>query len=306
MTERHTALYRLLSKSGRLLYVGISGNPDSRWGTHSNNQPWWEEVADRKIEWFGSREAASTAEVKAIKEERPLYNKQHSVIGIPSAMISEPLDDPWADSGPADRLPAPRRNDEGPGFGRVLPQDVDAEQGALGGMMRSSDAAAAVMGVLTGADFYERNHETIYSAILDLHTKGDPADRITVAAELTRRGEITKVGGAPYLLALVNSVPTAANAKHYAEIVYERAVMRRMIEAGDRLKELGRSFQAGGPAEMLRLARAELDAVVGPLRTQAADYLIVDTGFRQGRKPPELADPSAASERPAGSEEAGG
>ena len=75
MTERHTALYRLLSKSGRLLYVGISGNPDSRWGTHSNNQPWWEEVADRKIEWFGSREAASAAEVEAIKEEQTLASK---------------------------------------------------------------------------------------------------------------------------------------------------------------------------------------------------------------------------------------
>lgn len=268
MTERHTALYRLLSKSGRLLYVGISGNPDSRWGTHSNNQPWWEEVADRKIEWFGSREAAAAAEIEAIKEERPLYNKQHSVIGAPAAMISEPLEDPWADSGPGDRLPAPRRTGEGPGFEHVPPQDVDAEQSTLGGMMRSSDAVAAVTGVLTGADFYERNHETIYSAILDLHAKGDPADRITVAAELTRRGEITKVGGAPYLLASVNSVPTAANAKYYAEIVYERAVMRRMIEAGDRLKELGHSYQVDGVAEMLRLAHAELEAIAGPLRTR--------------------------------------
>lgn len=303
MTERHTALYRLLSKSGRLLYVGISGNPDSRWGTHSNNQPWWEEVADRKIEWFGSREAAAAAEVEAIRGERPLYNKQHSVIGTPSAMISEPLDDPWAGSGPGDILPTARRSD------RVPPQDIDAEQSTLGGMMQSSEAVATVVRMLTRDDFHEPNHQTIYSAIIDLHANGDPADRITVAAELTRRGDITKVGGAPYLHALVNSVPSAANAKYYAEIVYERAVMRRMIEAGDRLKELGRSFQAGGPIEMLRLARAELDAVVGPLRTQAADYLIVDTGFRQGRKPPELADPpatdeeAAASERPASSGE---
>ena len=267
MTERHTALYRLLSESGRLLYVGISGNPDSRWGTHSNNQPWWEEVADRKIEWFGSREAAAAAEVEAIKKERPLYNKQHSVIGIPSAMISEPLGDPWADSGPGDRLPATQQRHEG-GRGQEPPQDLDAEQSVLGGMMRSNEAVAAVMGVLTGADFYERNHETIYSAILHLRAEGHPADRITVGALLTKRGEITKVGGVPYLHALVHSVPTAANAKYYAEIIYERAVMRRMIEAGDRLKELGRSYQVEDAAEMLRLAHAELDAVAGPLRMQ--------------------------------------
>jgi hypothetical protein len=279
LTERHTALYRLLSKSGRLLYVGISGNPDSRWGSHSNNQPWWEEVADRKIEWFGSREAAAAAEIEAIKEERPLYNKQHSVIGTPATMISEPLEDPWADSGPGDRLPALRRNDEGSDFDRVPPQDVDAEQGALGGMMRSSDAVTAVMGVLAGADFYERNHETIYAAILDLYAKGDPADRITVAAELTKRGEITKVGGMSYLHTLVHSVPTAANAGYYAEIVYERAVMRRMIEAGDRLKELGRSYQVASPAEMLRLAHAELDVVAGPLRTRARGEAALDMGL---------------------------
>jgi predicted GIY-YIG superfamily endonuclease len=306
-TTERTAVYRLLAANGRLLYVGISSNPDSRWGTHSNNQPWWDEVADRKIEWLDSREAASAAEVKAIKEERPLYNKQHSVIGTPAAMISEPLEDPWAGSGPGDRLPALRRNDEDSDFDRVPPQDVDAEQGALGGMMRSSDAVTAVMGVLTGADFYERNHETIYSVILDLYAKGEPADRITVAAELTRRGEITKVGGAPYLHVLVDSVPTAANAKYYAEIVYERAAMRRMIEAGDRLKELGRSYQVGGPAEMLRLALVELAAVAGPLRTQAAEeirqahpdatgrrmnYLIVEAGLREGFRPPELAEQS--------------
>jgi hypothetical protein len=306
LTER-TALYRLLAANGRLLYVGISNNPDFRWGTHSNKQPWWDEVADRKIEWLDSREAAAAAEVKAIKEERPLYNKQHSVIGTPTMTISEPLGDPWADSGPGDRLPVPRRNVVSPDLDRVPPQDVDAEQGALGGMMRSSDAVTAVMGVLTGADFYERNHETIYGAILDLYAKGEPADRITVAAVLTKRGEITKVGGMAYLHTLVHSVPTAANAGYYAEIVYERAVQRRLIEAGARLMELGRSFQVEDADEMLRLARVELDAVAGPLRTRAADYLIVDTGFRQGHKPPELADPPAGEPvRPVSGEETSG
>jgi hypothetical protein len=300
-TER-TALYRLLAANGRLLYVGISNNPDFRWGTHSNKQPWWDEVADRKIEWLDSREAASTAEVKAIKEERPLYNKQHSVIGTRAAMVSEPLEDPWADSGPMDLLPA-RRHDsersvdgEASAAGHVLPQDHDAEQAVLGCMMLSKNAIADVE-LLAVADFYEPVHKAIFTAILDLYAKREPADRITVAAELTRRGDITKVGGMPYLILLVQSVPTAVNAKYYAEIVYERAVMRRMIEAGARLMELGRSFQVGAD-EMLRIARAELDVVAGPLRTRARGEVALDTGL--------LTHDEVYGERPAPGEETSG
>jgi hypothetical protein len=276
LPTQRTALYRLLTASGRLLYVGISGNPDSRWGTHSNNQPWWEEVADRKIEWFDSREDASAAEIEAIKEERPLYNKQHSVIGTSVAVsakrtgtISEPLSDPWADSGPGDVLPTSRRHDRS-GSDRVPPQDIDAEQSVLGCMMLTNEVVSDVAAVLAGADFYEDRHETIYAAILDLWARAEPADRITVAALLTKRGHITKVGGSAYLRSLVGMVPTALNAKYYAEIIYERAVMRRMIQAGVRLTELGNSFQVEDAAEMLRLARVELDIVAGPLRAKAA------------------------------------
>ncbi|MEV6504812.1 DnaB-like helicase N-terminal domain-containing protein [Streptomyces sp. NPDC051642] len=272
MPTQRTALYRLLAASGRLLYVGISNNPDFRWSTHSNNQPWWPEVADRKIEWFDSREDASAAEIEAIKEERPLYNKQHSVVSVRSSVpssISTLLEDPWADSGPSSALPAARRQDCS-GSDRVPPQDIDAEQSVLGCMMLTNEVVSDVAAVLTGTDFCEDSHKTIYAAILDLWARAEPADRITVAALLTKRGHITKVGGGTYLHALVGMVPTAANAKYYAEIVYERAVMRRMIHAGARLMELGNSFQVEDAAEMLRLARAELDIVAGPLRTEAA------------------------------------
>lgn len=168
--------------------------------------------------------------------------------------ISEPLDDPWADSGPSDRLPASRQRrdtgrardeqhdrdrDNGPwegggsSFERVPPQDLDAEQSVLGGMLLSKDAIADVVEVIKGHDFYRPAHETIYTAILDLYAKGELTDPITVAAELTKRGEITKVGGASYLHTLVQTVPTAANAEYYAEIVHERAVLRRLVEACD-------------------------------------------------------------------------
>src|SRR5690606_5952933 len=108
------------------------------------------------------------------------------------------------------------------GFERTPPQDVAAEQSVLGGMMLSKDAIADVVEVLRGTDFYRPAHEAIYDAIIDLYGRGEPADAVTVAAELTKRGEIGRIGGAPYLHTLISSVPTAANAGFYARIVRER------------------------------------------------------------------------------------
>ncbi|MER7035724.1 DnaB-like helicase N-terminal domain-containing protein, partial [Streptomyces albidoflavus] len=80
------------------------------------------------------------------------------------------------------------------GFDRIPPQDGGAEQSVLGGMLLSKDAIADVVEIIKGHDFYRPAHETVYTAILDLYAKGEPADPITVAAELVKRGEITKVG----------------------------------------------------------------------------------------------------------------
>ncbi|MFE5481486.1 replicative DNA helicase [Streptomyces sp. NPDC056527] len=208
--------------------------------------------------------------------------------------IPEPLDDPWADSGPSDRLPVARPrgegrargrgredqhdrgSDSGPwdsglsGFERVPPQDLDAEQSVLGGMLLSKDAIADVVEIIKGHDFYKPAHETVYAAILDLYAKGEPADPITVGAELTKRGEITRVGGASYLHTLVQSVPTAANAAYYAEIVHERAVLRRLVEAGTKITQMG--YAADGDVdEIVNSAQAEIYAVTEQRTTE--DYL---------------------------------
>ena len=108
-----------------------------------------------------------------------------------------------------------------PGFDRTPPQDVDAERSVLGGMMISKDAIADVIEQLRGTDFYRPAHEAIYDAILDLYGRGEPADAVTVAAELDRRGLLRRIGGAPYLHTLISTVPTAANAGFYAGIVAE-------------------------------------------------------------------------------------
>ncbi len=149
-------------------------------------------------------------------------------------------------------------------FDRQPPQDVSAEQSVLGGMLLSKDAIADVVEVLRATDFYRPAHQAVYDCALDLYGRGEPADAITVSAELERRGELGRVGGAPYLHTLIATVPTAANAGYYAEIVAEKAVLRRLVEAGTRIVQLGYHGAEG----------AEVDEVVD--RAQAAVYDVTE------------------------------
>ncbi len=137
---------------------------------------------------------------------------------------------------------------------RTPPQDMAAEQSVLGAMMMSKDAIANVVEVLRPPDFYRPAHESIFSAITDLYGKGEPADPITVAAELVRRGEIGRVGGHVYVHELLSSVSIAANAGYYAEIVREKAVLRRLVEASIKIAQLG--YEASGDvADIVDLAQ---------------------------------------------------
>ena len=131
-------------------------------------------------------------------------------------------------------------------FDKTPPQDIAAEQCVLGGMLLSKDAIADVVEILKSNDFYRPVHATVFDAILDLYGRGEPADAITVAAALADSGDLNRIGGAPYLHTLIASVPTAANASYYARIVGERAVLRRLVEAGTRIVQLGYGSAAGG------------------------------------------------------------
>ncbi|WP_142159111.1 replicative DNA helicase [Cellulomonas sp. SLBN-39] len=157
------------------------------------------------------------------------------------------------------------------GFDRTPPQDLDAERSVLGGMMISKDAIADVIEQLRGTDFYRPAHEAIYDAILDLYGRGEPADAITVADELTKRAEITRIGGAPYLHTLISAVPTAANAGYYARIVRERSILRKLVEAGTRIVQLGYGTDGGDVDELVNNAQAEVYAVTE--RRASEDYL---------------------------------
>ena len=158
-----------------------------------------------------------------------------------------------------------------PGLDRTPPQDVAAEMSVLGGMLLSKDAIADVIEQIRGNDFYRPAHEAIYDAIIDLYGRGEPADAITVLAELQRRGEHARIGGAPYLHDLMAGVPTAANAGYYARIVRERAIMRRLVEAGTRIVQMGYATDGGEVDDVVNNAQAEVYAVTE--RRASEDYL---------------------------------
>ena len=169
----------------------------------------------------------------------------------------------------------PNRNSRSePEFERTPPQDLVAEQSVLGGMLLSKDAIADVLEVLRERDFYRPAHEIIYETILDLYGRGEPADAVTVSAELTKRGDIARAGGAPYLHTLISSVPTAANAGYYAKIIRERAIMRRLVEAGTKIVQLGYTTE-GDVDDSVDQAQAEVYAVTE--RRASEDYFQLST-----------------------------
>jgi replicative DNA helicase len=154
-------------------------------------------------------------------------------------------------------------------FERMPPHDVAAEQCVLGGMLLSKDAISDVIEVIRPTDHYRPAHQLVHEAILDLYARGEPADPITVSNELSRRGELTRIGGAPYLHTLIASVPTAANAGYYARIVRERAILRRLVEAGTRIVQFGYAGDADAD-DLVDRAQAEVYAVTD--RRIAEDY----------------------------------
>src|SRR3954470_19350090 len=165
---------------------------------------------------------------------------------------------------------------------RTPPQDVVAEQCVLGAMLLSKDAIADVVEVLKPADFYRPAHQTVYDSILDLYGRGEPADPVTIAAELTREGLLAKVGGAPYLHTLIAAVPTAANAGYYAEIVRERAILRRLVEAGTRIVQLGYGAAGGMGGDVNDVVDRAQQAVYEVTERRASeDYVRLEEVLQQ-------------------------
>jgi len=121
---------------------------------------------------------------------------------------------------------------------KLPPQNLEAEASVLGALLIDKDAIVKVADVLVPSDFYKEANSIIYEAILELFEKREPIDVVTLSNILESKGKLEEVGGASYLASLVNSVPTAAHVVNYAEIVQQKATLRRLISAASEISSL--------------------------------------------------------------------
>ena len=137
---------------------------------------------------------------------------------------------------------------------RVPPQNLDAEESVLGGVLLDNTAIDRVVELVRPDDFYRGAHRKLFRAMLTLSERNEPVDQITLSEALRSRGELAEVGGAAFIAELVDRVPTAANIMHYARIVRDRAVLRELISASTEIASKG--YEATGDVNEL-LDRAE-------------------------------------------------
>lgn len=124
-------------------------------------------------------------------------------------------------------------------LGKVPPHDEDAEQAVLGSMLTDNDAVMVAVEVLKEDAFYREDNKIIYQAILNLYSKSEPIDIITLKDELESMGKFEQVGGFEYLASLPDKVPTTANVQKYIKIVEEKSVLRNLIKTANEIIELG-------------------------------------------------------------------
>ncbi len=122
---------------------------------------------------------------------------------------------------------------------RIPPQNIDSEKALLGSLMLRPDGMYDVGDVVTRDSFYVDKHRIIFDAMLDLHTRHEPIDLLSVSARLKEIVKFENIGGGSYLAELVDGVPSSSNAKYYAEMIQRKYVLRTLIEAAEHISELG-------------------------------------------------------------------
>ena len=122
------------------------------------------------------------------------------------------------------------QNPKDPSLYHLPPQSIEAEESLLSAILVDNNTLLDVAEVLSAADFYRSAHQKIFAAVMDLFDRGEPADLVTLVNNLKEKGHLDAVGGATYLARLVDTVPVAVNAQHYAKIIADKASLRRLIE----------------------------------------------------------------------------
>lgn len=157
---------------------------------------------------------------------------------------------------------------------RSPPYDNDAEMGVLGAMLLSPNTVIDILDVLTPEDFYRPAHQLIFQAIIDLFSDNKDIDPVIVSGLLDRTNDLDRVGGGAYLHTLIQSVPTAANARYYAEIVSEKALLRRLVDAGTRVVQLGYEGDEGAEIDAV-IDRAQQEVFAVSQKNQSEDYAVL-------------------------------
>ena len=122
---------------------------------------------------------------------------------------------------------------------RVPPQSIDAEKAILGSIMLRPGAIHEINDIISVDSFYAGKHANIYKIMLELSSKGEPIDILSMSHKLEEKGLLEQIGGSSYLSELTNSVPASTNIKYYSDIVNKKNILRKIIEAGDHISELG-------------------------------------------------------------------
>ncbi len=124
-------------------------------------------------------------------------------------------------------------------FSKIPPQNIEAEQALLGSILLRQDVLNDIIDIVSPASFYAEKHRLIFETILELFGKGAPIDLLSLTSRLEEKKFLERVGGAHYVAELAGAVPSSINAKHYAELVHKKALMRSLIEASEHIRTLG-------------------------------------------------------------------
>lgn len=163
---------------------------------------------------------------------------------------------------------------------KIPPQNLDAETSLLGSILIEDEVITDIADKISAGDFYDKRHGTIYSAMLKLYEKRQPVDLLTLSNSLKDSNELDVIGGSSYLTELTNAVPTAAHATHYADIVAEKALRRKLIKASEDIVTLSFSDNTSSVQEILEQAESRLFAV--SQRTLKQDLISIEQILAEG------------------------
>lgn len=169
---------------------------------------------------------------------------------------------------------------EMPDGGKIPPQNLDAEISLLGSILIEDEVITTIADRISAEDFYDKRHGIIYNAMLRLYEKHQPVDLLTLSNSLRDSKELETIGGSSYLTELTNAVPTAAHAEHYADIVAEKAMRRKLIKASEDIVNLSFTENTSSVQEILEQAEARLFAV--SQRTLKQDLISIEQILAEG------------------------